>query len=82
MPLQQFCQGRATLELEGAAVNDVLQELVKRFPALGQRLFDARGKVNAFVNIYVNSEDMRLRKEAGSLKDNDEILIIYAISGG
>ena len=33
--------------------------LAERYPVLGKRLFGADGRINRFVNIYLNDEDIR-----------------------
>jgi molybdopterin converting factor small subunit len=39
--------------------------------------------LRAFVNVYVNDEDMRyLQKEATELKDGDTLSIVPSIAGG
>ena len=41
------------------------------------------GRLRAFVNVYVNDEDMRyLQKEATALKEGDTISIVPSIAGG
>ena len=41
------------------------------------------GKLRAFVNLYLNDEDIRyLQKEATALKDGDNISIVPSIAGG
>jgi hypothetical protein len=41
------------------------------------------GKLRAFVNLYLNDEDIRyLHKEATELKEGDNISIVPSIAGG
>ena len=47
------------IELAGASVKEVLGVLAERYPVLGKRLFGADGRLNRFVNIYLNDEDIR-----------------------
>ncbi len=81
-PMRQYTQGQASVEAAGATVQDVLDDLGQRFPAITQRLFE-NGQVRRFVNIYLNDEDIRYLDNLGSaVKDGDELSIIPAVAGG
>jgi adenylyltransferase/sulfurtransferase len=51
---------------------------------LRKHLFTPEGKVRAFVNLYLNDEDVRYlpHKEATAVKDSDTLSIIPSIAGG
>ena len=67
----------------GKNINDLLEDLEKRFPGMKARLFDDAGELRRFVNIYVNEEDIRFLKGKDTLlKEGDEISIVPAIAGG
>ena len=71
------------IHLEGASVKEVLGTLSERYPVLGKRLFGADGRLNRFVNIYKNDEDIRFLENLDTaLGDGDEISIVPAIAGG
>jgi len=62
---------------------EALAGLVAQHPDLKRHLYTDDGKLRAFVNVYVNDEDMRyLQKEATALKDGDTISIVPSIAGG
>ena len=64
-------------------VGDALASLVVQHPDLKRHLYTDDGKLRAFVNVYVNDEDMRyLEKEATALNDGDTISIVPSIAGG
>jgi adenylyltransferase/sulfurtransferase len=64
-------------------VGEALAGLVSQHPDLKRHLYTDEGKLRAFVNVYVNDEDMRyLQKEATALKDGDTISIVPSIAGG
>ena len=57
--------------------------MVAQHPDLKRHLYTEEGKLRAFVNVYVNDEDMRyLEKEATALQDSDTISIVPSIAGG
>ena len=64
-------------------MGEALAGLVAQHPDLKRHLYTDDGKLRAFVNVYVNDEDMRyLQKEATVLKDGDTISIVPSIAGG
>lgn len=69
--------------MEGSTVKEVIEQLEAKFPGIQERLYDEEGKLRRFINIYVNSEDIRSQQgEETAVKDGDEISIVPAIAGG
>ncbi|MCM8765365.1 MAG: MoaD/ThiS family protein [Candidatus Omnitrophica bacterium] len=82
-PLQKLTGNLPEVEVEGRDIQELVENLEKKFPGMKERLTDERGKLRKFVNIYVNEEDIRfLQMEKTSLKEGDEVSIIPAIAGG
>ena len=82
-PLQKFTNDQASVELDATDVNSLIAALDGQFPGLKGRLCDENGKLRRFLNIYVNSEDIRfLDNQTTSLKDGDEVSIVPAVAGG
>lgn len=82
-PLQKFTANEASVEIEAASVTALVEALEGRFPGIRARLCDENGKLRRFLNIYVNSEDIRfLDNESTVLKDGDEVSIVPAVAGG
>jgi MoaD family protein len=82
-PLQKFTQDKATVECEGATVNELLDSLEQNCPGIKARLCDDQGQLRRFVNFYVNSEDIRFLDGANTaLKEGDEVSIVPAVAGG
>ncbi|MCU0528537.1 MAG: MoaD/ThiS family protein [Cyanobium sp. Prado107] len=82
-PLQKFTDNEASVELEAASVAALVEALEQRFPGIRARLCDDGGKLRRFLNIYVNSEDIRfLDNESTALSDGDEVSIVPAVAGG
>jgi sulfur-carrier protein len=81
-PMRQHTEGQATVEVAGATVKAVLDDLAAKYPAITQRIFE-NGQVRRFVNLYLNDEDVRyLDNLATPVKDGDELAIIPAVAGG
>jgi molybdopterin converting factor small subunit len=82
-PLRQYTQKQATVNVSASTVGAALTSLVSQHPDLKRHLYNEDGKLRAFVNVYVNDEDMRyLEKEATTLNEGDTISIVPSIAGG
>jgi MoaD family protein len=82
-PLQKFTNDESSVSLEAASIDGLLQALEGRYPGIQARLCDENGKLRRFLNLYVNSEDIRfLDNQATPLSDGDEVSIVPAVAGG
>jgi sulfur-carrier protein len=82
-PLRPYAGGNAAVEVSGKNVSDALVSLTQQYPELKKQLFTDDGKLRAFVNVYVNDEDIRyLEKENTTLQPGDNISIVPSIAGG
>ena len=82
-PLQKFTNDEATAELTASSVDGLLDALESRYPGIKGRLCDEAGKLRRFLNVYVNSEDIRfLDNQNAPLNDGDEVSIVPAVAGG
>ena len=82
-PLRQYSGKHASVEIPAKTVGEALTGLVALHPELKRHLYTDEGKLRAFVNVYLNDEDMRyLQKEATAVKDGDTISIVPSIAGG
>ena len=82
-PLRQYAGKQAAVEVKAASIGDALSGLVAKHPELRRHLYTDDGKLRAFVNVYLNDEDVRyLQKEATAVKDSDTISIVPSIAGG
>ncbi len=82
-PLRQYVGKHSTVEVKGGTVAEAMAELVAQHPEVRRHLYTEDGKLRAFVNLYLNDEDIRyLQKEATAVKDGDNISIVPSIAGG
>ena len=71
------------MNVKAATVGEPLSGLVAQHPELRRHLYTDDGKLRAFVNVYLNDEDVRyLQKEATAVKETDSISIVPSIAGG
>lgn len=83
-PLRAFAAGKDAVEVKAATIASALDELTHAHPELRKHLFTSEGKVRAFVNLYLNDEDVRYlpAKEETAISPNDTLSIIPSIAGG
>ena len=82
-PLRTYTQGADVVEIQGASVGEVLNNLKTKASGIETRLFKAPNQLNRFVNVYVNDEDIRFLKNLETpVKEGDEVSIVPAIAGG
>ena len=82
-PLRGFTRQQSEVRVPGASVGEVLRNLEKSHPGIGARLFDDRGGLRRYVNVFHNDEDIRGLKELETpVADTDSVSILTAIAGG
>src|SRR5580692_309334 len=82
-PLRQYVGKQSTIDVKAGTVAEAMNALVAEHPDLRRHLYTEDGKLRAFVNLYVNDEDIRyLQKEATPVKEGDNISIVPSIAGG
>jgi adenylyltransferase/sulfurtransferase len=83
-PLRPFANGKDTVEVDAANITEALDTLTNGHPDLRKHLFTGEGKLRAFVNLYLNDEDVRYlpAKEGTAVTKNDTLSIIPSIAGG
>jgi adenylyltransferase/sulfurtransferase len=82
-PLRQYTDKQTTVEVSAATVGEALSQLTQAHPDLKKHLFTDAGQLRAFVNIYLNDEDVRyLSKDATPVTPADTLSIVPSIAGG
>ena len=83
-PMRRFTDDQDVVTFEAATtVDDLLAQLVAKYPDTKRPLRDDTGNIRRSVNIYVNDEDIRfLQNKDTALKSGDSISIVPAIAGG
>lgn len=81
-PLRTLTGGADEVQIEGATVKALIDNLEAAHPGIKERLCDDKG-VRRFVNIYANEEDIRFLDNLDTeLKAGDSVSIVPAIAGG
>lgn len=82
-PLRPYADGASEISVETGSVADALEKLVNQYPALGTHLFTEDGELRAFVNLFLNDEDVRyINGVETTLDEDDQLMIIPSIAGG
>ena len=82
-PLRPYAGGTPEIEAQGQTVGELLNDLTVRYPQLRQHLYGGDGELRAFVNVFLNKEEVRtLLGAATPVKAGDTLMIIPSIAGG
>jgi molybdopterin converting factor small subunit len=82
-PLRPYTNSQAEVPVSGATVGAVLNDLTRQYPTLKQHLYNDGGELRAFVNVFVNDEDIRhIRGAETPVQDRDRLMIVPSIAGG
>ena len=83
-PLRPYVDGQSQVEVNAPSVKGALDALTLERPDLRKHLFTGEGKLRAFVNLYLNDEDIRYlpQKEDTAVTADDTLTIIPSIAGG
>ena len=82
-PLRSYTGGLAVVDVTGNTVAEAMDNLIAQHPDLRQHLFSDQGELRPFVNLYLNSEDIRhLQRLDTPLQSGDQMMIVPSIAGG
>jgi molybdopterin converting factor small subunit len=80
--LRSEAGGAREVEAEGATVREVMEDLTRTLPALGERVYEA-GELRPFVNVYVDGEDVRTRSGLDTpVTNTSTVILLPAMAGG
>ena len=82
-PLRAYTGGKAEIGVEGDTVGAALADLTRQHPDLKAHLYDDKGQLRNFVNVFLGEEDIRYRDGLETeLSPNENLRIIPSIAGG
>ena len=82
-PLRQYAGKQSAIDVQAATVAEALTALTSSYPDLRKHLYSDEGKLRAFVNLYLNDEDIRyLQHDQTAVRDSDTLSIVPSIAGG
>ena len=83
--LRTHTGGEKRVTAAGDTLGAVINDLEANYSGITDRLMDSNnpGKLNRFVNIYVNDEDVRFSGGLDTaISDGDSVTILPAVAGG
>ncbi len=78
----EFTGGRETVEAVGSTVREVIDDLEKNYPGIREQLLDERGRIQGFIEMFINSEIVYQGEADKPVKDGDEIEVLTIVAGG
>ncbi|MGY4712503.1 MoaD/ThiS family protein [Mycolicibacterium sp. CBM1] len=80
--LRAHTGGEKRVSASGETLAAVITDLEANYSGISERLMEG-GKLNRFVNIYVNDEDVRFSGGLDTgVADGDSVTILPAVAGG
>ena len=79
-PLRSYTAQAATVEADGASLNEILADLDRSYPGLRFRVVDEQGHLRRHMRIFINQDIVR--DLSTSVTPTDEITLMQALSGG
>jgi molybdopterin synthase sulfur carrier subunit len=83
--LRTHTGGEKRVTANGNTLQAVISDLESNYSGISERLLDpsSPGKLQRFVNIYVNDEDVRFSGGLDTeISDGDSVTILPAVAGG
>jgi molybdopterin converting factor small subunit len=81
--LRTLTGGAGEVSVEGSTVGEILKSLDAAHPGLAERLFDDKGALRRFVNVFVADEDIRFLDGLSTpVAEGQAVSIIPAVAGG
>ncbi len=81
--LKKFFPSLSETMVEASTIQDVIKALEKSHPGLSGYLVDDAGRLRQHVNVFVKDDLIKDRDRLSDpVKENDEVLIFQALSGG
>jgi molybdopterin converting factor small subunit len=75
--------GQATVSVDAATINGVLDALISTYPSLKEQLKNPDGTLHRFINVYVNDDDVRyMGGLEAPVADGDVVSLLPAVAGG
>lgn len=82
-PLRPLTNNARIVQAVGGTLAEIMEDLERQFPGIRSRLVDGTGAVHAFINIFVNDEDIRFQQGlATPILEPADVSIVPAMAGG
>ena len=79
-PLRSYTANAAAVSAHGTTLDQLVSDLDRQYPGLRFRIIDEQGSIRPHIRLFVNR--LATRDLASALSENDEVMIVGALSGG
>jgi len=79
-PLRSYTDGAGTVDAHGRTLDELTADLDRRFAGLRFRVIDEQRQIRPHIRFFVNGRQVRALAEP--ISDQDEVMIVCALSGG
>ena len=80
--LRSYADDKGTVDVNGTTVGECLMDLIRQFPKLRNKLFDASGKLFPQVFVSINMNSTNPEKTDSPISEGDELYIVFIVAGG
>ena len=78
-----YVDNQSEFHVSGETVSEIVEQIVRQYPAIQFHLLDSNGKLRRHFNIFVNGTHIRdLNGMATPLRDEDKIILMASAAGG
>ncbi|HEY5574030.1 MAG TPA: ubiquitin-like small modifier protein 1 [Anaerolineales bacterium] len=82
-PLRTYTEGEKEVQVHGKNVGEVIENFIERYPELRPHLLNGDGELRAFVNLFLNEENVRdLGGLETVLQEDDRLMLVPSVAGG
>lgn len=81
-PLQSYTSGARRVSATGTSLAELLNDLDRQYPGIRFRMIDEQDRVRPHMLIYVHGERTRDLTTVLDDDENEEVVIMQALSGG
>ena len=74
--------GLKTVQAKGDTIGEALGNMVSQYPGMKSEIFDKKGEVLGYVEIYLNNKTAYPGELTKKIKPGDDIQIITFLAGG
>ena len=80
--LSEMAGGQKKVRVKGRTVGECLNKINTMFPGIRDRLINREGNLRPYISILLNGEGTYPEELSKTVKNGDEISIIFIIDGG
>jgi molybdopterin converting factor small subunit len=82
-PLRHYTAGQSEIRVQGTTVAEAMNNLIAQYPTLQPHLYNSRGELRPFVNLFIGEDNIRDLKGLDTpLGEDVRLTLIPSIAGG